>query len=42
MDEKQRMREEDLQRLQGLRLMDDDFLGIVFDGNIEAIGIKTA
>lgn len=36
MDEKQRLREEDLQRLRGFRLMDDDFLGIVFDGNIEA------
>ncbi|MCD8015764.1 MAG: PD-(D/E)XK nuclease family transposase [Lachnospiraceae bacterium] len=36
MDEKQRLREEDLQRLRGLRLMDDDFLGVVFDGNIEA------
>ncbi|MCD8103774.1 MAG: hypothetical protein LUF35_01925, partial [Lachnospiraceae bacterium] len=36
MDEKQRLREEDLQRLRGLRLMDDVFLGVVFDGNIEA------
>lgn len=36
MDEKQRLREEDLQRLRGLRLMDDDFLGVVFDDNLKA------
>lgn len=37
MDEKeQRRREEDLQRLRGLRLLDDDFMSIVFGDNKES------
>lgn len=36
LEEKQRLHEEDLQRLRGFRLMDDDFMSIVFDGDIEA------
>lgn len=34
-EKEQRRHEEDLQRLRGLRLLDDDFMSIVFGGNIE-------
>lgn len=36
MDETQKLREEDLRRLKNFRLLDDDFLGIVFNSDIEA------
>ncbi len=32
-------REEDLQRLRGFRLMDDDFMSAVFDGNTEGTAL---
>ncbi len=35
-EKKPRFLEEDLQRLRGLRLLDDDFMKVFFDGNIEA------
>ncbi|MCD7943858.1 MAG: Rpn family recombination-promoting nuclease/putative transposase [Clostridia bacterium] len=36
METKSRLHEQDIQRLRGLRLIDDDFLKEVFDGNIKA------
>ncbi len=33
--DRERLHQEDLQRLRGLRLIDDDFLNACFDGNIE-------
>ncbi|MBR4344206.1 MAG: hypothetical protein IKP88_16155, partial [Lachnospiraceae bacterium] len=33
--EKERLHQEDLQRLRGLRLIDDDFMNACFDGYIE-------
>lgn len=35
-EEKPHFKEEDLQRIRGLRLMDDDFMTVCFDGNLEA------
>lgn len=34
--EKERLHQEDLQRIRGLRLIDDDFMNVCFDDNIEA------
>lgn len=35
MDEQEKLHQEDLQRLRGLRLIDDDFMNACFDDNIE-------
>lgn len=35
MDREEQLHQEDLQRLRGLRLIDDDFMNACFDGNIE-------
>ena len=34
--EKEKQHQEDLQRIRGFRLIDDDFMNACFDGNIEA------
>ena len=34
-DEREKQHQEDLQRIRGFRLIDDDFMNAVFDGNIE-------
>ena len=36
MDREEKLHQEDLQRLRGLRLIDDDFMNACFDGDIEA------
>ena len=33
--ERERLHQEDLQRIRGFRLIDDDFMNACFDGNIE-------
>ena len=35
--DKERLHEEDLQRIRGFRLIDDDFMNACFDDNIEGM-----
>ena len=37
MNEQEKLHQEDLQRLRGLRLIDDDFMNACFDGYTEGV-----